>query len=121
MGLPSIRSNDPYASYGHRATSTAVPRLVGVNKTRAQAKERYTEIVAQLHVAATPAKLEQLLAALRPELLQFQSELEFLWEGEGDFTGLRKEIEAAHVRVDPGLDWPRHDPQAEEGTGEEDR
>lgn len=114
MGLPSIRPSDPFAMYGHKATTTAQPRLVGIIKTRAEAKARYTEIVAALQQPVTKPALQSLLHDLRREMIQFQTELPFLWSGDGDFAGLQREIEAAHVRLDPGLDYPRFDPASQE-------
>lgn len=106
--------SDPFASYGHRATSTATPRLVGIMRTRQQAKQRYTEMVAQLHAAKSSEALAAYLDSVRHEIVQFETELPFFWEGDGDFAGLQQEIERATVRLDDGLDYPRTEPKTEE-------
>lgn len=106
--------SDPFADYGHRATSTATPRLVGVMRTRQEAKQRYTEIVACLHAADSQAALAAYLDSVRHEIVQFETELPFFWEGDGDFAGLQQEIERATVRLDDGLDYPRTEPRAED-------
>lgn len=106
--------SDPFASYGHRATSTATPRLVGTMRTRQEAKQRYIEIVAQLHAADSRERLAACLHSVRHEIVQFKTELPFFWEGDGDFAGLQQEIERATVRLDDGLDYPRTEPKTEE-------
>lgn len=99
--------SNPFEDYGKRATTTAATPLVGVIKRRADARTRYTEIVAELQACATVSELDACTAKLRPELAQFAAELEFLWLGDGEFRGLKKEIEWAQARVDDRLDFPR--------------
>lgn len=105
--------SDPFAAYGHRATSTAAARLVGVMKTRSGAKARYVEITAQLAGMPDSISLADFLTGIRHEIVQFETELPFFWEGDGDFAGLQQEIERATVRLDDGLDYPRHEPKQE--------
>lgn len=100
---------NPFDDYGRRSTSVATPRLVGVLKTRADAKRRYTEITAELAAQQSKADLTTYLDNIRHEVVQFQTELDFLWEGDGDFAGLQREIERAQVRLDDGLDLPRYE------------
>lgn len=88
------------------------PKLLGVNKTRGEARQRVDEIVRELRSFQTKDSLEEYLEILRPETAQFRAELEFYWEGEGDFLGLRKEIALAEARVDAGLDFPRWEADA---------
>lgn len=99
--------SDPFADYGKRATSTAPAALIGPNKTRADARMRYNEIVMELGDFADPENLEIYLMQIAKEVAQFRAELPFLWFGDGDFLGLAKEIERAQARVDDGLDFPR--------------
>lgn len=108
---------NPFADYGHKATSIRAAPLFGPIATRAASRERYVEIVAELAAKDHSEDLEIYLLSIRPELLQFEGELPQYWEGDGnDFPGLRKEIERARVRLDDGLDWPRYAP-TEEGLG----
>jgi len=121
--------NNPFADYGKRATSTVPDRLIGPNKTRATARERYHEIVTELGDFSDPENLEIYLMQIASEIAQFRAELPFLWEGDGEIPdrkslqngemhvgilGLQKEIERAQARVDDGLDFPRWD----EGRGD---
>lgn len=101
--------SDPFADYGHRATTTAAPRLVGVLKTKAAAKDRYTAIVREMAAIGTKQELAKYLEGIEPEVVQFRTELDFFWEGDGDFAGLQREIERAQVRLDDGLDYPRYE------------
>ena len=102
--------SDVFADYGARATTTAVPRLVGVIKTRAAAKSRYVEIVAEMASAKSSAELDEYLESIAPELVQFRAEIDFFWNGDGDFAGLQHEIEMAQCRLDDRLDYPRREP-----------
>lgn len=101
---------DPFADYGKRATTMQPDKLVGTMKTRAEARARYSAIVAGLYECDSRKALNDYLFNVRAETVQFHAELPNLWEGEDDFLGLRKEIEHAFVRVDNGLDWPRYEP-----------
>ena len=110
--------SDPFAAYAKRATTKAPPRLIGAMRTRAEARTRYAEIVANLNRCQDSLILETYIASIKRDLAQFAAELEWLWEGDDDFRGLRKEIEWARARVDDGLDYPRWEPgqtEAEEG------
>jgi hypothetical protein len=107
-----------YAKAAHSRVNSPA-RLVGVIKTRAEARERYVEIVADMTACETPAELAAYLDSVNAEIVQFQAEMEFLWAGENDFLGLQKEIERAHARVDDGLDYPRWEPERFENQGAE--
>ena len=109
---------NPFEAYGKRATTTVPDRLIGPNKTRAVAKERYHEIAAELADFSDPENLEIYLMQIASEIAQFRAELPLLWHGDGgDFLGLAKEIERAQARVDDGLDFPRWDVSlVEEGS-----
>ncbi len=98
-----------FEDYGRRATTTAAPRLVGVLKTRTEAKQRYIEIVAHLNALTALADFHPYIASLEPELVQFRTELDFFWNGDGDFVGLQREIERTEARLDERLDNPRHE------------
>lgn len=108
--------SDVFAAYGARATTTAVPRLVGPMATRALARDRYVEIVGELNACQTPVAVAAVLDARCADVTQFKAELEFLWLGDDDFRGLEKEIEWATARVDDGLDLPRWEPGHPHGT-----
>lgn len=99
---------EAYAKAAHSRVSQPQP-LIGVNKTRAAARERYSEITTALAAFRDPENLEIYLLSIDRELAQFRAELPFLWEGEDDFLGLEKEIERAQARVDDGLDFPRYE------------
>jgi hypothetical protein len=109
--------SDPFADYGKRATTTQPDKLVGAMKTRAEARARYSEIVARLHDCETAKQLNDYLFSIRKETVQYRTELPQYWDGEDDFLGLRKEIDRAMVRVEVGLDWPRYEPEQKEGLG----
>ena len=80
------------------------PKLEGVIKTRAQAREVYAAIVADLHTINDPIELEGFLMDMGLEIKQIEIELLFLWEGDGaDFIGLEQEIERARGRT--GVSW----------------
>lgn len=100
-----------FEEYAKRANTivSQPPKLLGVNKTRGEARIRYDALVEELRACATKASLAEELEIRRAEIAQFHAELEFYWEGDGDFLGLRKEIELAQARVDDGLDLPRWD------------
>lgn len=111
---------DMFSAYAKAAHSrvNSPARLVGVTKTRAEARSRYAEICADLMACETPAKIVAYLDSIEADILQFRAEMEFLWFGDGDFLGLEKEIERARARVDDGLDFPRWEPgQRQEGNG----
>lgn len=123
--------SNPFADYGHRATSQRPPQLIGQHKTRKDAKERYDEIVKELNDFSDPKKLEIYLMQISKEIAQFRAELRVYWEGDGTtpdkdslidgelggcFLGLQKEIERAQARVDDGLDFPRYE-VTEKGIG----
>jgi hypothetical protein len=91
---------DPFADYGKRATSTAPDKLVGVIKTRAAARLRYSEIVAELNACEDADMLGAYLESIRPEVAQYRAEIQHLWDGEDDFPGLANEIQAACERLE---------------------
>lgn len=75
------------------------PRLTGCIKTRAAARLVYADIVSELQLCADKDTLEIYLITIGEPLLQFQTELDFLWEGDSeDFKGLNREIQAAFAR-----------------------
>lgn len=100
---------DPFAAYAAKANTIVnqPSKLIGVNKTRGEARLRYDTIVSELRAFQTKASLEEYLEIAKSEIAQFRAELDFYWEGGGDFLGLRKEIALAQARVDAGLDYPR--------------
>lgn len=90
--------SDVFADYGKRATSTAATPLVGVIKTRAAARLRYAEIVAELNACEDVDMLLGFLPSIHREGVQYRTEIEHLWTGEDDFAGLQNEILAACER-----------------------
>jgi hypothetical protein len=93
--------SDPFADYGIAVTKPErAPALTGPIKTRAAARAEYAGIVAELHGCEDQDTLDLYLMTIGEQLLQFESEIDFLWSGDGaDFLGLHREIEAAKFRV----------------------
>ncbi len=74
--------------------------LTGPIRTRAEARVKYSEIVADLRTVTDEIELEGFLMDMQIEIAQFETELPFLWDGDGqDFPGLEQEIEWARARV----------------------
>lgn len=74
--------------------------LTGPIKRRADARIVYAEIVSELAACEDRTTLEIYLMTVSEPLQQFENELPFLWEGDGqDFTGLQGEIRKAWRRV----------------------
>ena len=89
--MPFMSANQPY--------ERPAP-LTGPIKTRAEARTKYSAIVEDLRTVTDEHELDGFLMDMKIELFQFESELPFLWEGDGqDFPGLEKEIEWARARV----------------------
>lgn len=109
---------NPFEAYSKRANThvNQPTKLIGPAKTRATARVRYAEIVNELESCTDSENLEIYLISISKDVVQFQAELKFYWEGDGDFLGLEKEIERARVRIDDGLDWPRYEVQEEKET-----
>jgi hypothetical protein len=96
---------DPYEAYAKAAHSrvSQPQKLIGVISTRAAARLRYSEIVDELNACEDADTLSSFLASIDRELIQFRTELDFYWEGDGDFAGLAQEIQQATARCDgPG-------------------
>lgn len=92
---------DPFAAYAKKALSPAPTKLIGVTKTRAEARAIYVELVGKLQAVRSLPALHNCLAENRMSILQIQAELEFLWFGDGaDFPGLEREIEQAFETVE---------------------
>lgn len=67
--------------------------LTGPITTRAKARVIYGEIVSRMHGCETLTGLQAYLASIEPEILQFEQELDYLWNGDGeDFAGLSEEM-----------------------------
>ena len=76
------------------------PRLTGPIKTRADARKMYAEIVAELNACEDQSTLETYLFTIGEEVIQFENELDWFWNGDGfEFIGLDQEIKAAWQRV----------------------
>lgn len=74
--------------------------LTGPIRTRAEARVKYGEIVDDLRTVTDDVELEGFLMDMQIEIAQFEAELPFFWEGDGqDFVGLEQEIEWARARV----------------------
>lgn len=112
---------DPFAAYASKAQTIVnqPAKLIGVHKTRGEARQRYETLVADLRACLTKDALEEELEIRRAEIAQFHAELDFYWEGDGDFLGLSKEIALAQARVDAGLDFPRWGVEANRSFDEE--
>lgn len=97
---------NPYETYAKAAHSrvSQPQRLIGVIPTRSAARIRYSEIVDELNACEDGETLVGFLESIKHELIQYRTELEFYWEGDGDFAGLAQEIERAKTRCDgPGF------------------
>jgi len=94
--------NDPFLNYGIDQTKPQRPApLTGKIKLRADARKIYSEIVAELNACEDRDTLDAYLMTIGEEMLQFEQELSFFWEGDGeDFSGLQNEITRAKARVD---------------------
>ena len=81
--------------------------LTGPIRTRAEARVKYSEIVADLRTVTDEYELDGFLMDMQIEIQQFEDELEFLWNGDGqDFLGLEQEIERARARVSrTSVEW----------------
>jgi hypothetical protein len=93
---------DPFAAYAldTQPKRTPPPRLTGGIKTRAAARLAYQEIVSELGACEDADTLDAYLLTVGEQLIQFQDEIEHLWNGDGaDFAGLDREIKAARLRV----------------------
>jgi len=93
---------DPFAAYGAEISKPTrpAPLTAGPMTTRAQARTVYAQIVAELAACSDQDTLDIYLFTVGEELLQFETELEFLWLGDGaDFAGLYNEIVQAKRRV----------------------
>ena len=98
--------NDPFADYGETAAPfvrTPPPKLTGPILTRAEARRIYGEIVGELRCCDDRETLDLYLMTIGEELLQFENELPYMWEGDGgDFIGIDGEIKAAIDRIGKG-------------------
>ena len=101
--------SDPFADYGHRATSKQPDRFVGAVKTRAQMRLVYAAAVEELQKCETVGAVAQWRQENAALITQIHAEHEFFWTGDADFLGLEREIERATARVDDRLDLPRWD------------
>ena len=93
---------NPFEQYAKAAhTRVSQPQaLIGPIKTRGAARTRYSEIVDEMNACEDADALSGFLSSVEAELLQYRIELEFYWEGDGDFVGLAQEIERAKARCD---------------------
>lgn len=74
--------------------------LTGPIKRRADARIVYARIVQEMGDITDRDTLEIYLLTIGEELIQFENELPFFWEGDGeDFAGLDKEIKKSWLRV----------------------
>lgn len=73
--------------------------LTGPIKTRAEARQIYAKIVAELNGCEDQDTLEIYLMTIGEEMIQFRNELDYLWSGDGaDFLGLDREVQKAFGR-----------------------
>ena len=92
---------DPFEAYAPPPEKGKRAPLTGPIPTRAKAKTVYSQIVQELNACGDRDTLDIYLMTVGEELLQFERELEFLWEGDGDdFIGLQNEISQAKARLD---------------------
>ncbi len=90
----------------HQPYERPVP-LTGPIRTRAEARVKYSDIVADLRTVTDEIELEGFLMDMQIEIAQFEAEMPFLWDGDRqDFPGLEQEIEWARARVSRhSLSW----------------
>lgn len=106
--------SDPFLAYSKKALSPVPAKLIGVTKTRAEAKADYSRIVTDLRRCRTLEALRECLDKNHLVILQMQAELEFLWFGDGhDFTGLEREIEIAFETVEASQFFNKFQPAAQ--------
>ncbi len=80
-----------YSSYAEKLARPTP--LTGPLATRAEARLAYGSIIAKMHACGTLRELQTYLAAEQPVLRQFEKELPFFWQGDGeDFLGLSDEM-----------------------------
>lgn len=73
--------------------------LTGPIKRRADARVIYDQIVCEMEACEDRDTLEIYLMTVGEELIQFERELEFFWNGDGgDFLGLNREIAKSYAR-----------------------
>jgi len=73
--------------------------LTGPIKRRADARVIYDQIVSEMEACEDRDTLEIYLMTVGEELIQFERELEFFWNGDGeDFLGLNREIAKSYAR-----------------------
>lgn len=86
------RVNDnAFLAYGD--TLHRKEKLSGPIAIRKEAKDAYAEIVSRMHAAETLTGLQDYLASIEPQIRQFEQELDYFWNGDGeDFAGLSEEM-----------------------------
>lgn len=97
---------DPFATYGLDLALGTVgggrqkaKPLTGPIPTRAEARRVYQQIVAELEGCDDATTLDLYLMTIGEELIQFQGELDHLWNAHGEFAGLATEIQNAIART----------------------
>lgn len=89
-----------YADIAQSIVGRSTP-LIGVIKTRREARLAYDDLAAAIQTCRTRLALEECLAGAEATILQFHAELPFFWEGDGEeFAGLEREIEIAFETVE---------------------
>ncbi|MET0365635.1 MAG: hypothetical protein ABW169_13380 [Sphingobium sp.] len=87
----SYVNSNAFMAYGdtlHRKEA-----LTGPLTSRKEAKEAYAAIVRRIHAATNLRDLQDYLASIEPMIRQFEQELDYLWNGDGeDFAGLSEEM-----------------------------
>lgn len=108
---------NPFEAYAKKALTTVPDRLIGPVKTRAEVRAIYSEIVADLRACRNAAVLSATLADRHAVITQIRAEMPFLWEGDGDFLGLEREIEMAFETVEAAeyFNRIRVEPECERG------
>jgi hypothetical protein len=94
---------NPFEAYAGKAKSIVErpAALIGVIKTRREARLAYNELVGRIRSCRRRSVLEQCLAEAEPQILQVHAEMPFFWHGDGEeFVGLEREIEAAFETVE---------------------
>ena len=102
------------------ATHVSNPKpLLGIIKTRAEARVIYADIASEIQACEDQDTLDAYLASIAPTLTQFQSEIDFLWEGDGEgFAGLQGEIAFAQQQFRDGPESLASNGYYEKGTGQ---
>jgi hypothetical protein len=94
-------------------------KLTGPVASRKEARDVYSAIVSRMYGCETLAGLQEYLVSIEPTIRQFEQELDYFWNGDGeDFAGLSEEMIRALERFRGPIPGSRAVvAHQEEGTG----